>query len=189
MHLLRRAERTPMPWKNGGGETIEIAVHPSGAGLSEFDWRISTARVTEDGIFSVFEGIDRTLCLTDGLSLDLEIDGLGHRRLTRDSPPLFFPGDARTSAYLREGPVSDLNVMTRRGVWKHRVERRTLVGSTAIECSAGWNVLVLAGPCRLEGKDFAEDAASGDALLLGPDGDSVTIDVRTQMTMFLINIY
>jgi environmental stress-induced protein Ves len=47
-----------MPWKNGGGETTEIAVFPDGAGLSDFDWRVSMARVDGDGPFSSFPGIE-----------------------------------------------------------------------------------------------------------------------------------
>ncbi len=43
-----------MPWKNGGGETAEIAVFPPSADLSEFGWRISMATVSSDGPFSAF---------------------------------------------------------------------------------------------------------------------------------------
>ena len=37
------------PWKNGGGTTAEVAVHPPGAGFEDFDWRISMADVAADG--------------------------------------------------------------------------------------------------------------------------------------------
>jgi len=39
------ADRRFAPWKNGGGETAEIACFPEGAGFDGFGWRISTARV------------------------------------------------------------------------------------------------------------------------------------------------
>ena len=39
MRILRGADYKRMPWKNGGGETVEIAVSPEGAALSDFDWR------------------------------------------------------------------------------------------------------------------------------------------------------
>ena len=51
------------PWKNGGGETAEIAVSPAGAGFDDFDWRISTAIVAQSGPFSGFPGVDRVLTL------------------------------------------------------------------------------------------------------------------------------
>jgi hypothetical protein len=58
--LLRAADHRTMPWKNGGGETTEIAVSPPHAGLADFDWRISMAKVASDGSFSIFPEIDRT---------------------------------------------------------------------------------------------------------------------------------
>ena len=61
--ILTASSYRRMPWKNGGGETVEIAVSPEGAALSEFDWRISMATVATDGPFSIFPGIDRTLSI------------------------------------------------------------------------------------------------------------------------------
>ena len=53
MHrLLKPADYVRMPWKNGGGQTTEIVVHPAGATLAEFDWRVSIADVDADGPFS-----------------------------------------------------------------------------------------------------------------------------------------
>ncbi|MBM7325185.1 HutD family protein, partial [Agrobacterium sp. S2] len=49
-----------MPWKNGGGVTTEIIVHPAKASMADFDWRISMANVAQDGPFSIFPGVDRT---------------------------------------------------------------------------------------------------------------------------------
>ncbi|SFQ22142.1 HutD protein [Ectopseudomonas toyotomiensis] len=42
--LLDLATARVMPWKNGGGETLELAIAPAGAGLEDFAWRISSAR-------------------------------------------------------------------------------------------------------------------------------------------------
>ena len=61
--LLRNSDHRRMPWKNGGGETVEVIVHPEGASLSDFGWRVSMATVASDGPFSVFPGIDRTLAV------------------------------------------------------------------------------------------------------------------------------
>ena len=66
MRLVRRADLTPRPWKNGGGVTREIAAHPPEAGLDGFDWRLSMADVASDGPFSAFPGIDRTLTVIEG---------------------------------------------------------------------------------------------------------------------------
>ena len=66
MRLIGPADYRHMPWKNGGGVTIEIAVSPSGSSLDTFDWRVSMATVIEPGPFSSFPGIDRTLCVLTG---------------------------------------------------------------------------------------------------------------------------
>ncbi|WP_171524369.1 HutD family protein, partial [Acinetobacter baumannii] len=49
MHVIRSRDYRRMPWKNGGGETTEIIVQPTGASLDDFDWRFSMARVGSSG--------------------------------------------------------------------------------------------------------------------------------------------
>lgn len=116
--ILRAADRKATQWKNGGGETATVAVFPPDAGLSDFDWRVSIARVDGDGPFSAFPGIDRTLTLLSGGSMALN----GHV-LTPDSPPFAFDGGEAVQAVVTGGPVHDLNVMTRRGRFSHAVAR------------------------------------------------------------------
>jgi uncharacterized protein len=66
MRILRAENYRRMPWKNGGGLTAEIAVSPESAGLDDFDWRVSMARVEAGGPFSLFPGVDRTLSILEG---------------------------------------------------------------------------------------------------------------------------
>src|SRR5215208_142099 len=75
MRVIRTADCRRMPWKNGRGETTEIAVSPPGAGLDDFQWRVSVARVARNGPVSSFEGVGRTLAILDGAGLRL--DGAG----------------------------------------------------------------------------------------------------------------
>ena len=124
LRLLPAARHRRMPWKNGRGETVEIAVYPQGAGLGDFGWRLSMAGVTEDGDFSVFQGIDRSLAILSGDGIVLDVAGQPHH-LTMDAAPLAFPADAPASARLISGPVTDLNLMTRRGAYAHRLYRAT----------------------------------------------------------------
>lgn len=123
MRIIRSADYRRMTWKNGGGETSEIAIAPPGAALDTFDWRISMARVATDGPFSLFPGIDRTLTILDGSGIHLAIEGRAAIDLTADSDPVSFPGDIAASASLIAGPVTDLNVMTRRGRFAHTMHR------------------------------------------------------------------
>ena len=78
------------------------------------------ARVETDGPFSKFSGIDRTLAILDGDGLILTIDG-GEVELTSTAAPLSFDGEATASARLRGGAVLDLNLMTRRARYAHRM--------------------------------------------------------------------
>jgi len=114
MRVLRAADRIATPWKNGGGVTREVAAWPPGADLDGFEWRISLAEIAADGPFSTFPGVDRVLTVIQGEGLLLTVDD---RMLALDaaSPPLDFPGEARVAARLTDGPISDLNVMVRRG--------------------------------------------------------------------------
>ncbi len=111
-----------------------IAIHPPGAGLDDFDWRISMAGVAADGPFSRFPGIDRTLLVLDGGPLELAVSGRPPARLDRRSVPFGFPGDDPAAATLLGAPVTDLNVMTRRGRFAHAVRRLELAGPDAIGC-------------------------------------------------------
>lgn len=109
---LPAADRVAVPWKNGGGVTREVCVFPAGAGMDDFLWRISMAEVAEAGPFSVFEGIDRHLTLLRG-RLQLTFDD--REVVLGPGDSLVFDGAARCHGTPLDGPVSDLNVMTRRG--------------------------------------------------------------------------
>ena len=71
-----------IPWKNGQGETIELAMNYGGH-LDDFVWRLSMASVVEDGVFSDFSGYQRNLILIEGNGINLQhddskIDKLNH---------------------------------------------------------------------------------------------------------------
>ncbi len=144
MKILRAADHKRMPWKNGRGETVEIAVFPPAASVEDFDWRISMATVAEDGPFSVFPDIDRTLSILEGAGMELAVDGRDTAVLTQASPPHAFAADAPTTARLVEGTIVDLNIMTRRGRFSHSVESVTApvrlipdAGVTFVLCHRG----------------------------------------------------
>lgn len=165
--ILRAAEGRRMPWKNGGGETIELLAHPADAGLEAFDWRISTARVAADGPFSAFPGVDRTLTVLDGTGLDLVIGDAAPVRLGPGSAPWSFPADVPCRGRLVAGPVTDLNVMTRRGRFTHAVTRIVRPGPLPAVPEGGTLLLLcLAGAIRLAGGSAV--LGPGDAAVLAP---------------------
>ncbi|QRE77109.1 HutD/Ves family protein [Methylobacterium aquaticum] len=165
MRLLKAEDHRRMPWKNGGGETVEIVVHPPETGLGGFDWRVSMATVAADGPFSPFPGIDRTLALLDGEGMDLAVEGHGSHRLTPGSPPLAFPGDAPAAARLVAGAITDLNVMTRRIACRQRVTR--LRGTVPPFAAGGrWIILVAVAPSAVMVDGRTVSLGGRDALLL-----------------------
>ncbi|MCZ0978790.1 HutD family protein [Streptomyces diastatochromogenes] len=111
--ILRASDRTPAPWKNGGGITTEVVAHPRGAGTEDFAWRISVADVASSGPFSTFEGVDRIITVVEGPGMALTVDGTEHLVDTRYAP-LAFSGEATTDCRLLDGPIVDFNVMVRR---------------------------------------------------------------------------
>jgi environmental stress-induced protein Ves len=121
MRIVRAGDCRTTPWKNGGGSTTQIATSPAGSSLETFDWRISMAQVESDGPFSDFPGIDRTLAVVQGNGMVLTIGDSAPVMVSRETGPVRFPGDVPTSARLTNGAITDLNVMTRRGRFRHRV--------------------------------------------------------------------
>lgn len=102
---------------------MEIAISPADANLDDFDWRISMATVASDGPFSVFAGVDRTLCIVDGSGIDLYVSDASAQRLTTTSAPFSFSGEVAVHSALVAGPVTDFNVMTRADRCRHTVRR------------------------------------------------------------------
>ena len=110
--LLTPGDYRSMPWKNGAGRTTELAVHPQGAGLDAFAWRVSIASVERDGPFSAFPGIDRTIVLLDGAGMIL--GGAQQVDVTTRFLPRAFRGDQSLDCTLVAGPCRDFNAMFRR---------------------------------------------------------------------------
>ncbi|MBL0930720.1 MAG: HutD family protein [Alphaproteobacteria bacterium] len=134
MRVLRRSDYRVVKWKNGLGETAEIAIHPATADLANFEWRLSMARVATGGPFSVFPAIDRHLAILSGDGIALTLGDQAPIKLTQDTPPLAFPGDVPASAELLGRPVTDLNAMARRGLgYTPSMMRLDLDGETTID--------------------------------------------------------
>jgi environmental stress-induced protein Ves len=115
MHrLIAPGDARPMPWKNGGGRTTELAAGPPGSTLDGFAWRVSIADVERDGPFSVFPGVDRTIVLLRGNGMELT-DAHGSVTLAVPYEPWAFSGDQPVGCRLVEGAVRDFNLMVRRG--------------------------------------------------------------------------
>lgn len=186
MRIIRASECRTTPWKNGGGSTTEIAVAPAGASLDDFDWRISTARVASDGPFSEFPGIDRTLAVVRGEGLVLTIGQHAPLTLACGSEPISFPGDVPTSARLTAGEIGDLNVMTRRGRFRHRMRRI----DEPVACDFDGHdiavVLSLDGRASVASERGAATLDQGDAAILLSRNGSLRIAPLGASDLYLV---
>jgi environmental stress-induced protein Ves len=169
-----------MPWKNGGGTTTELLTLPEGASLDAFEARVSVAHVAVDGPFSLFAGIDRTLVVTSGAGLTLHMADDADVTLDASSRPFVFTGDDPCTATLKDGPITDLNVMTRRAALRHHAVRVTLDADRSLTCTGALTVLVVLTGDLVAADDDGELAlGKGDVLTLSP-GDPLVV-VRAKL--------
>ncbi|OKK08413.1 HutD-family protein [Streptomyces sp. CB03234] len=177
--VLRAADRTAVPWKNGGGVTREIAAWPEGSGVDGFDWRVSLADVGADGPFSAFPGTERILTVVDGTGMGLTV---ARRHLLAERyAPRPFPGEVATHGRLLAGPVVNLNVMHRRGPVTASVA--VVRGGLPVAVAADATVLVVAldGPAEVAGTQLGRyDAVLCDepAVDLRTDGHAAVVTLR-----------
>lgn len=137
------AEGRWMPWKNGGGTTLELAVEPPGASLeSGFRWRLSSAEVGVSGPFSPFPGLERWLLLLEGEGFDLDFGPRGRVRLTEPLAPVRFSGDWPATATLVGGPCTDFNLMVDPRCCHARVESFRLASPRTLSRPADSALLV-----------------------------------------------
>ncbi|MDH1263125.1 HutD family protein [Pseudomonas sp. GD03944] len=189
--LIDLATTPCMPWKNGGGETRELAIEPAGAALDAFEWRISSARVTAPGGFSSFPGIDRSLVLLDGAGLGLVAGDGPAFILAADSQPWRFAGEEPVHAEPLNGAVTDFNVMTRRDTWRHALQHVHLMSAQHLAQSADavfifcqdgvLNAVIGSGtPIRL---------GAGQSLLLQDEHRPVELHPAPEAQVYLVHLY
>ena len=76
MKILRASDYKNTSWKNGLGVSSEIEIYPPDVDFatSKFLWRISSAKVSGDHLFSVFPEYERLLAVLSGGALELRFE-------------------------------------------------------------------------------------------------------------------
>ena len=172
--ILRAAERASVPWKNGGGLTREVAVHPPHGDLGSFDWRVSLAEVHRGGPFSAFPGIDRHMAVISG-RLELSIPGRDVLNLSAATAPVSFPGEAAVYAEPLREPVTDLNVMTRRGRFLARLTRCSAAESPELRLEADTTLLLALVPLTLRAPSIEATLAALDAARFSASAQTLSV--------------
>jgi uncharacterized protein len=109
---LSVSDYAAMPWRNGAGTTLEIAIDdsPTDSSSAPFLWRLSMADLAGDGPFSQIADVDRIIVLLAGTDVMLTINGAPPAALRRHQI-ISFPGDVPTSMTMAPGRGRDLNLM------------------------------------------------------------------------------
>ncbi|MEM5382674.1 HutD family protein [Paraburkholderia phymatum] len=132
-------------WRNGKGVTRTLAAEGT-------DWRVSIAEVERDGPYSMFEGMTRLSVILRGKGVVLRAG-----RLTTSLTPFAvaeYDGATAWDASLTDGPVTVLNVICKRHVYRPTV--RALSGPVTVP--AGVTAIVLAAGRACHGAASSEAA-------------------------------
>ncbi|HTJ93794.1 MAG TPA: HutD family protein [Pararobbsia sp.] len=175
---ISAASRRPVPWKNRGGVTREIAMqapaHP--AVPDEFDWRVSVAEIDQPGPFSTFERVDRILVMTRGEQMVLR-HGDALERLACWQP-FEFAGETPVTAHLPTGPTRDFNLMVRRDYGRgvvhvyHASQQLAIATGVALfYCAAGAFAIGAVG--------------DDDPPVMLEEGDTLRVDLDARMVFEL----
>lgn len=112
IEIIEPTKFKTVAWKNGKGETIEMAINAGGT-LNDFDWRLSMASVVEDGIFSNFSGYTRNLILIAGDGISLQHNDSKIDKLSNLLDCATFDGGDKTVGNLHSNEITDFNIIAR----------------------------------------------------------------------------
>jgi uncharacterized protein len=127
-----------MPWKNGGGTTLEAMRVPADGDV--FRWRASVAQINASGPFSDFAGYSRTLVLIQGAGIKLSLAGGPERELREIGQWMEFDGGESAACELLNGPCIDFNLMVHSSL---KAEARVAYLSEPVELSASEHESIL----------------------------------------------
>lgn len=146
-------------WKNGRGETREIAVDSA----EPFRWRVSWATVSASTPFSSFPGYDRVLVVLGGGPVHFAHDGQPARPVS-PGRSYTFRGDAKTVATVY-AEAEDFNVFTRRGFARASVYPTEIAAGEEIQFPLAGQEHFVFG---LEGRIELLEPTTGGSFSLGP---------------------
>lgn len=172
--IIHSSQFITTPWKNGLGETTELAIS-DGDTLSNFDWRLSMATVSQNGVFSNFSGYFRNLILIKGNGIDLthssQIGEIKTRTdcLSQTLSVSSFDGGDTTYGKLHDGIIVDFNVITK--LEKIEADVSTFLANQTIKKTIASNTL-----CFVYALTASLKVANQNEHIKLPQGDLLKIE-------------
>ena len=168
-----------MPWKNGGGVTVDIAVTMlPGFAPGSWEgivWRFSRTAIVTPGAFSDLSGFDRELALVSGEGLVLET-AAGEIDVRQPFRPIRFAGETSIVSRLEAGTVEVVNLIGDRS--RVSIDLSCLSDAATIACPAGVHIIYAAtSSCELSINDNPCEIAAGHAVRIDA-GESFTVANR-----------
>ncbi|MBR1247633.1 HutD family protein [Bradyrhizobium sp. AUGA SZCCT0169] len=168
-----------MPWKNGGGVTIDIAASMlPGFAPGSWEgiiWRFSRTAIVTPGAFSDLSGYDRQLVLVSGQGLVLGTP-VGEIDVRQPFRPVRFTGETSIVSRLEAGPVEVVNLIGDRS--RVAIDLCCLLGDATHACPAGVHIIYAAtGSCELSIDDKAREISAGHAMRIDA-GESFAVANR-----------
>ena len=164
-----------MPWKNGGGVTIDIAVTMlPGLAPGSWEgiiWRFSRTAIVTPAPFSDLSGYDRELVLVsgEGLVLGTPVGEIDVRQAFR---PVRFAGETSVVSRLEAGPVEVVNLIGARA--KVRIALEVLKADGALSVEPGTHLAYAAhGAAALDVDGTPHRLAADHALRIEVSGPTI----------------
>jgi environmental stress-induced protein Ves len=191
MTLIRFRDIPPSPWKNGLGQTWEIAVDATPIAQSPFRWRLSRACIAETCPFSAYPGVRRWLALASGGALEMRIDVQPPHTLERPGHWIAFDGGASVESVPLDGPVEDFNLMLADPAFDAEMLHRPLMGSMVLIPEAGTVTAfhLLDGQAQLQGSAPLKMGPADTLLIRGDLPDAKILRVYGSGDALIVRIF
>lgn len=129
IRILKQQDYQKSLWKNGQGQTQQIAIFPESADFQKdpFLWRLSSATISNHSNFSTYKNYDRLLTVINNPGVILNDTHLSP--LTVQA----FSGEVAVYCHLINGPVDDLGLIYSRDHVCASMKVKTLSASDSIQ--------------------------------------------------------
>jgi environmental stress-induced protein Ves len=162
--LIDPASYRRVPWKNGGGVTMDIAgEYRAGAPPGGWDgiiWRLSRTRIETAGPFSDLPGYERLLAVIDGSGLMLHPRNRAAIDVRAPFQAVRFAGEWPIESELLAGPVGVLNLLADRR--EIDIDLSFVIGPGRLALSATRSIVLALSPASI--------LLDGDLVALDSDG-------------------